>query len=246
MSSVRGFPIMECEVSRDMCSQDFVVEVFWNNVFQYLTPVISSSTIFSCACVVLQVLLALGWWFSHLYIPRLCGLLLPDTDPWGHYRRLVAWKVQVSLGHRRIFPHKHFLILYPLTHQISSSYRTIIYLSIVYAVGQCVMAVSAIHDITDANRDGTPDNMTLHVWVSLLYVLSGFLFFSDNIVKVHTIYLTPDQTQISVSIGTFFYLWYSLQMLFFLTRYVPPPFEYILNKRNTNRIKFPYIRKRCS
>lgn len=60
MSSVRGFPIMECEVSRDMCSQDFVVEVFWNNVFQYLTPVISSSTIFSCACVVLQVLLALG------------------------------------------------------------------------------------------------------------------------------------------------------------------------------------------
>lgn len=48
------------------------------------------------------------------------------------------------------------LVLFPLC-------RTIVYLSIVYAVGQVVMAVSAIQDITDANKDGTPDNMTLHV-----------------------------------------------------------------------------------
>lgn len=41
--------------------------------------------------------------------------------------------------------------------------RTIIYLSIVYTVGQVVLAVSAIHDITDANRDGIPDNMTFHM-----------------------------------------------------------------------------------
>lgn len=51
----------------------------------------------------------------------------------------------------------------------SSSYRTIIYLSIVYAIGQVAMAVSAIHDITDVDRDGTPDNMTFHVWVSTYY-----------------------------------------------------------------------------
>lgn len=50
----------------------------------------------------------------------------------------------------------------------SSSYRTIIYLSIVYAIGQVTMAVSAIHDITDKDRDGTPDNMTFHVWVSII------------------------------------------------------------------------------
>uniref|UniRef100_A0A3Q4I617 Solute carrier family 15 member 1 n=1 Tax=Neolamprologus brichardi TaxID=32507 RepID=A0A3Q4I617_NEOBR len=31
-----------------------------------------------------------------------------------------------------------------------------------------VMAVSAIQDITDANKDGTPDNMTLHVALSML------------------------------------------------------------------------------
>ncbi|KAG1941263.1 solute carrier family 15 member 1 [Pimephales promelas] len=47
-------------------------------------------------------------------------------------------------------------------------FRTIIYLSVVYAVGQVVMAVSTIHDITDADRDGTPDNFTLHIALSML------------------------------------------------------------------------------
>lgn len=42
-------------------------------------------------------------------------------------------------------------------------HRTIVYLSIVYAVGQVVMAISAIHDITDANKDGTPDSMGFHM-----------------------------------------------------------------------------------
>ncbi|XP_014874385.1 solute carrier family 15 member 1-like [Poecilia latipinna] len=42
-------------------------------------------------------------------------------------------------------------------------FKTIIYLSIVYAIGQVAMAVSAIHDITDSDRDGSPDNLTFHV-----------------------------------------------------------------------------------
>ncbi|XP_019960053.2 solute carrier family 15 member 1b [Paralichthys olivaceus] len=50
-------------------------------------------------------------------------------------------------------------------------FKTIIYLSIVYTVGQVVMAVSAIHDITDANKDGTPDNMTLHIVLSMVGLL---------------------------------------------------------------------------
>lgn len=41
--------------------------------------------------------------------------------------------------------------------------RTIVYLSIVYTVGQVVLAVSAIHDITDTNRDGKPDDLTFHM-----------------------------------------------------------------------------------
>ncbi|KAI7809033.1 putative solute carrier family 15 member 1, partial [Triplophysa rosa] len=47
-------------------------------------------------------------------------------------------------------------------------FKTIIYLSIVYAAGQVTMAVSTVHDITDANRDGTPDNLTVHVALSML------------------------------------------------------------------------------
>ncbi|XP_071331032.1 solute carrier family 15 member 1 isoform X2 [Trachinotus anak] len=47
-------------------------------------------------------------------------------------------------------------------------FRTIIYLSIVYALGQVAMAVSAIHDITDSDRDGTPNNMTFHVVLSMV------------------------------------------------------------------------------
>ena len=42
-------------------------------------------------------------------------------------------------------------------------HRTIVYLSIVYTVGQVILAVSAIHDITDKNKDGTPDDITLHM-----------------------------------------------------------------------------------
>lgn len=47
-------------------------------------------------------------------------------------------------------------------------FKTIIYLSIVYALGQVAMAVSAIHDITDQDKNGTPDNMTFHVAMSMV------------------------------------------------------------------------------
>ncbi|XP_054887282.1 solute carrier family 15 member 1 [Poeciliopsis prolifica] len=50
-------------------------------------------------------------------------------------------------------------------------FKTIIYLSIVYAIGQVAMAVSAIHDITDSDRDGSPDNLTFHVVLSMVGLL---------------------------------------------------------------------------
>ncbi|KAJ8003349.1 hypothetical protein DPEC_G00147410 [Dallia pectoralis] len=50
-------------------------------------------------------------------------------------------------------------------------FKTIVYLSIVYTVGQVVMAVSAIHDITDTDMDGTPNNMTVHVALSMVGLL---------------------------------------------------------------------------
>ncbi|XP_054632008.1 solute carrier family 15 member 1b [Dunckerocampus dactyliophorus] len=50
-------------------------------------------------------------------------------------------------------------------------FKTIVYLSIVYALGQVVLAVSAIHDITDANRDGNPDDMTFHIVLAMVGLL---------------------------------------------------------------------------
>nr|XP_046259451.1 solute carrier family 15 member 1 [Scatophagus argus] len=47
-------------------------------------------------------------------------------------------------------------------------FKTIIYLSIVYAIGQIVMAISAVHDITDTDKDGTPNNMTFHIALSMV------------------------------------------------------------------------------
>lgn len=47
-------------------------------------------------------------------------------------------------------------------------FKTIIYLSIVYALGQIAMAISAIHDITDQDKNGSPDNMTFHVVLSMV------------------------------------------------------------------------------
>ncbi|XP_073318311.1 solute carrier family 15 member 1-like [Pagrus major] len=50
-------------------------------------------------------------------------------------------------------------------------FKTIVYLSIVYTLGQIIMAISAIHDITDRDRDGIPDDMTLHVALSMVGLL---------------------------------------------------------------------------
>ncbi|XP_075706391.1 solute carrier family 15 member 1 [Rhinoderma darwinii] len=47
-------------------------------------------------------------------------------------------------------------------------FKTIIYLSIVYAVGQIVVSISAIHDLTDGNRDGTPDSIPVHVALTII------------------------------------------------------------------------------
>lgn len=47
-------------------------------------------------------------------------------------------------------------------------FKTIVYLSIVYTIGQGVLAVSAIHDITDTDRDGEPNNLTFHIALSMV------------------------------------------------------------------------------
>ncbi|XP_053313595.1 solute carrier family 15 member 1 [Spea bombifrons] len=50
-------------------------------------------------------------------------------------------------------------------------FKTIVYLSVVYTVGQVVMAISAIHDLTDVNKDGTPDTIDVHIAMSMIGLL---------------------------------------------------------------------------
>lgn len=44
-----------------------------------------------------------------------------------------------------------------------SKHRTIVSLSIVYTIGQAIISVSSINDLTDHDHDGTPNNLPLHV-----------------------------------------------------------------------------------
>ncbi|XP_010602876.1 solute carrier family 15 member 1 isoform X1 [Fukomys damarensis] len=47
-------------------------------------------------------------------------------------------------------------------------FKTIIWLSIVYTIGQGVISISSINDLTDHNHDGTPDSIPTHVVLSMI------------------------------------------------------------------------------
>ncbi|XP_075053809.1 solute carrier family 15 member 1 [Mixophyes fleayi] len=47
-------------------------------------------------------------------------------------------------------------------------FKTIVYLSIVYAAGQIVLSVSSLHDLSDSDRDGTPNILGLHIGLSMI------------------------------------------------------------------------------
>ncbi|XP_048151793.1 solute carrier family 15 member 1 [Corvus hawaiiensis] len=47
-------------------------------------------------------------------------------------------------------------------------FKTIVYLSIVYTIGQTVLSVGSINDLTDHNRDGSPDSVALHIALSMI------------------------------------------------------------------------------
>ncbi|GAB0179231.1 solute carrier family 15 member 1 [Grus japonensis] len=47
-------------------------------------------------------------------------------------------------------------------------FKTIVSLSIVYTIGQVVMSVSSINDLTDHSRDGFPDNVSVHIALSMI------------------------------------------------------------------------------
>ncbi|NWV37289.1 S15A1 protein, partial [Grantiella picta] len=47
-------------------------------------------------------------------------------------------------------------------------FKTIVYLSIVYTIGQAVLSVGSINDLTDHDWNGTPDNLSLHIALSMI------------------------------------------------------------------------------
>ncbi|NXX31489.1 S15A1 protein, partial [Nicator chloris] len=47
-------------------------------------------------------------------------------------------------------------------------FKTILYLSIVYAIGQTVLSVGSINDLTDHNQDGSPDNIAVNIALSVI------------------------------------------------------------------------------
>ncbi|XP_037383883.1 solute carrier family 15 member 1 [Talpa occidentalis] len=47
-------------------------------------------------------------------------------------------------------------------------FKTIVSLSIVYTLGQVVTAVSSITELTDTNKDGKPDNLPVHIVLSMI------------------------------------------------------------------------------
>ncbi|NXP34539.1 S15A1 protein, partial [Leiothrix lutea] len=47
-------------------------------------------------------------------------------------------------------------------------FKTILYLSIVYAIGQTVLSVGSISDLTDRNQDGSPDNVAVNIALSMI------------------------------------------------------------------------------
>ncbi|XP_058681577.1 solute carrier family 15 member 1-like [Ammospiza caudacuta] len=47
-------------------------------------------------------------------------------------------------------------------------FKTILYLSIVYAIGQTVLSVGSINDLTDHNQDGSPDAIAVNVALSMV------------------------------------------------------------------------------
>ncbi|XP_067149678.1 solute carrier family 15 member 1 [Apteryx mantelli] len=47
-------------------------------------------------------------------------------------------------------------------------FKTIVSLSIVYTIGQAIMSISSINDLTDYNRNGTPDHIPVHIALSVV------------------------------------------------------------------------------
>ncbi|KAM8922591.1 solute carrier family 15 member 1 [Lycaon pictus] len=88
-----------------------------------------------------------------------------------YFRRFIGWDDNLSTAIYHTFVALCYLT--PILGALIADswlgkFKTIVSLSIVYTIGQAVTAVSSINDLTDFNKDGTPDNLSVHVALSMI------------------------------------------------------------------------------
>ncbi|XP_032720008.1 solute carrier family 15 member 1 [Lontra canadensis] len=88
-----------------------------------------------------------------------------------YFRRFIGWDDNLSTAIYHTFVALCYLT--PILGALIADswlgkFKTIVSLSIVYTIGQAVTAVSSINDLTDFNHDGIPDNLSVHVALSMI------------------------------------------------------------------------------
>ncbi|XP_045884202.1 solute carrier family 15 member 1 [Meles meles] len=88
-----------------------------------------------------------------------------------YFRRFIGWDDNLSTAVYHTFVALCYLT--PILGALIADswlgkFKTIVSLSIVYTIGQVVTAVSSINDLTDFNHDGIPDNLSVHVALSMI------------------------------------------------------------------------------
>ncbi|XP_036611678.1 solute carrier family 15 member 1 [Trichosurus vulpecula] len=99
---------------------------------------------------------------SNYYVPAILVL---------YFQRFLGWEDNLSTAIYHTFVALCYLT--PILGALIADswlgkFKTIISLSIVYALGQVVIAISSINDLSDANRDGQPDSIALHVTLAMV------------------------------------------------------------------------------
>ncbi|XP_077610098.1 solute carrier family 15 member 1 [Crocuta crocuta] len=88
-----------------------------------------------------------------------------------YFRRFIGWDDNLSTAIYHTFVALCYLT--PILGALIADswlgkFKTIVSLSIVYTIGQAVIAISSINDLTDFNHDGSPDNLPAHVALSMI------------------------------------------------------------------------------
>ncbi|EHB15964.1 Solute carrier family 15 member 1 [Heterocephalus glaber] len=88
-----------------------------------------------------------------------------------YFRNFIGWNDDLSTAIYHTFVALCYLM--PILGALIADswlgkFKTIIWLSIIYTIGQGLISISSINDLTDHNHDGTPDSIPTHVALSMI------------------------------------------------------------------------------